>query len=260
MVLALTASTEVSSSGIPRVRLAVSGAATAEVYVDRLDPDGRVVSVRSADPAVTSGGALVVFDYEAAFDVAVSYTVRDTDTSPGSDTSAPVTLTSGGVAWIVHPGLPATLSVPLGVLEWPTWSRPVQRGVFQPIGRKFPVVVSSRRGGESGDLVVYTSSHESRDAMEAILSDGLPLLLKGTSTENAGTRWVSVGDVSEQPFEADLRGFIGWILPLVAVDSPAGSALPAVTYADASAAFFSYAVALSQAPTYADRSGGEWKV
>lgn len=255
MAVSITATPNVSPSGVPRVRLVVAGATSTSVNVYRQDPDGRTLPVRQGSPVVVASGGATIYDYEAAFDLPATYTVQDGSTIAAS---AAVTATSGGVAWLVHPGMPE-MSVPLGVLEWPKWKLPVDRGVFAPIGRKNRVVVSARRQSGEGDLGVYTASAAAGEALDNILADGTALLLKGTETEGAGTRWVSVGDVDRQPIEVDLRTFIVWTLPLIEVDSPAGNALPPVTYADANATFFNYQQATARARTYVDRIGGQWK-
>lgn len=257
MALSLTATPETSPSGIPRVRLVVAGATGPQVYIYRRDPNGRTLTVRQASPGTLAGTGLTVYDYEAPFDADVSYSVQDG--SATAYTAGYVTLTSAGTTWLVHPGMPE-LSVPLHVLEWPTWTRPVVRGIFTPLGRTNRVVISSRRFSVEGTLQTYTASANDRAAVLAILADGSALLLKGTETEGAGTRWVSVGDVDETPVELDLREFTLWSLPLIEVDAPSGRALPPATYADASATFYDYAQASAQATTYADRTGGEWKV
>lgn len=255
MAVTLSATPDASPSGVPRVRLAVTGASSPSVSVYRQDPDGRTVTVRQGSPVIVTSGGVTIYDYEAPFDESVTFSVQD---GSAIAYSAAVTLTSGGVPWLVHPGMPE-LSVPLGVMEWPKWRLPVARGVFAPIGRKHRVVVASRRQSGEGDLSVYTASAAAGDALDAILADGTALLLKGTQVEGAGTRWVSVGDVDREPVEVDLRAFIVWNLPLIEVDAPAGNALPPATYADANATFFNYQQATARAATYADRIGGQWK-
>lgn len=255
MTLALAATAEVHS-GIPRVKLDVTGAAGSTITIYRTDPDGSIVAVREADPIegfVAPSGT--VYDYEAPSDAAVTYKVIDGATTA---TSGSVTSSSGGVPFLIHPGLPL-LSVPLTtVLEWPTWTRPIVTGLFQPIGRRLRVGVSTRRQSVEGTLVVATGDATSRAAMEAILADGTTLLLKGSSKEHAATRWVAIGDVTEQPHELDLRTWNVWTLPLVEVDRPAGTALPPVTYADVVSTFATYAAMEAAVPTYADLVGGAW--
>lgn len=257
MALAITASTEVSSGGVPRVRLDVSGAVGTTIYVYRTDPDGSVVTVRQGDPIEGfAPPAGTIYDYEAPFDQAVTYKAVD---GSSTATSGAVTASSGGTPWLIHPGLPLN-SVPLAVLDWPTWTRPIETGVFQPIGRRLRVAVATRRQSVEGTLTAYTDSPTTRAALEALLDDGSPLLLKGTSRENAGSLWVAVGDVEEKPVEVDLREFAVWTLPLTEVDRPAGAALAPATFGDADGTFASFSALEAACPTFADLNGGAWKV
>lgn len=220
---------------------------------------GQTTTIRNGNPAAMTGGtSLTAFDYEAPFDVSATFTATDPATGY-SFTSGSVTPTSGGVPWLVHPGLPE-LSEPLAVLEWPTLTRPASAGVFQPIGRRNAVVVSSVRQSERGTLVAYTSSLAGRDGLIALLEDGAPLLIKGTSSEGWGYRWVAVGEVTETPVDdgpgVQVGTFTVWALPLVVVDEPSGLVGNVVSYASSTAASASYAASLAKAPTYANRSAG----
>ena len=253
-MVAITASAETSPAGIPRMRLAITGGSGSTATVYRGDEvTSQNVAVRQGNPAALVSGAATIYDYEATFGNYVHYDV--TDAGSFTARSASVYLWAG-VPWLVHPGRP-DLSVPLAVTQWPAWSRPIVRGVFQPIGRVRRVVVSGLRQSKEGDLAVYTSSETERAALEAILADGSPLLLKGSS-EGAGTYWVSVGDVTGAPAGVDLRGYTTWTLPLVEVDAPPAKALPPVTYSQATVAFINYASSAAAAPAYADRIAGTW--
>lgn len=263
MARSLTASLNTSPAGVPRVKVDVSwgdAPLPSQVRLYRVDPDGTRRVVRQGDPLLVSGSPRIgtAYDYEAPFDLAVTYVAVKEDTGL-EVASGSVTSTSGGIPWLIHPGLPE-LSQPLTVGSWPTWTRAVLRGTFQPIGRKYPVVVSSRRLAESGDLVVYTASTVAHDALLKVLDAGVPLFLKGTSAEGSGTRWVSVGDLVSSPIEDGpgslVTGFVVHGLPLQVVDSPSGQALAAWTYAQSSSAFTSYADALTKAATYAARTAG----
>lgn len=257
MATTITATAEVSPAGVPRVRLALEWTGATVLYVTRADQDGVVRHVRGADPVTPIAGVATVLDYEASHDFATTYYL--TDGVATVVTSSPVTVPSSGEAWLIHPGKPES-SVVARVLEWPTWTRPISRGVFQPIGRKDAVVVSTRRSSESGVLSVYTDGAAERSALLDVLSDGYPVLLKGSDVDNAGTRWVSIGDVTETPVETDVRAWTVWSLPLDVVETPAGGAPAAVSYADADGNFASYLVAQTTLADYAELSGGEWMV
>lgn len=247
----LTVSNSTSPNGVPRISIVGASFANVDTLVYRVDPDGSRHVVRQASPVLPVSGAFTVYDYEAPFGESVSYEADD------GTTSSSIVPTDPETPWLVHPGVPET-SVAVKVLEWPSWSRPIVRGLFRPLGRREPIAVSQRRLAESGTLSVYTEGPAERDDLLALLDSGDALLLKGTSVEYAGTRWVSVGDVEETPHDRDLRGFVTWSLPIDTVSEPVGYALAPVSYSDATATFLSYADAALQAPTYADRSAGEW--
>lgn len=252
----VTLTAEVASGFVPpRVKIDGFGFTGPTVTVYRVDPDGSRSVVRQGNPATVTLSDFSIYDYEAPFDVSVSYEVDDGGTVSASST---VTSDSGGRPWLVHPGQPTIKSTPLDVLDWPSWTRPITRGSFQGVNRREPIVVSQRRSAELGDLTVYTEGGSARSALLDAIDEGDALLLKGTSREGAGSRWVSIGDVEETPHELELSGFVSWLLPVQVVAEPSGFSLVAVSYADASGVFATYADALVQAPTYADRSGGEW--
>lgn len=248
----LTVSTETSPAGVPRVKIIGASFAGTQATLYRVNPDGTRSLVRQAAPVTLSAGGFTVYDYEAPFDFSSSYV------EAGGTTSGSVTLTSNGVVWLIHPGIPDTLSVPLTVAEWPQWTRPIQRGVLRPLNRREPIVSAMRRSAEAGTLVVYTLGTVDYQALLTLLETGDPLLLKGTSRERGRSRWVAVGDVQEAVEDLDVEGFVTWTLPLDVVSEPIGYALAAVKYSDASASFLSYTDAKAQAPTYADRTAGLW--
>lgn len=260
MAISLTASLSTSPAGVPRVKLDAvwtTAPVPTSVTIYRSDPFGARHVVRQADPLVLAAGLGTCYDYEAPLDLTSSWVVSNGTTEVSSGSLTP---TTDGVPWLVHAGLPE-LSVPLSwVTAWPSWSRSVAQGVFSVLGRRTPVVVSGRRQAESGTLEVVTDSEDATDRMRAILADGTPLLLKGTSRDEPVPRWLAVGDVSESPLDRNgtLRSLVAWSLPAQVVDAPAGQALAAVQYANASAEFSSYADAKAQAPTYADRTAGAW--
>lgn len=247
----------------PRVSLALTWTTApvqTQVRVRRLDPDGQKRDVRQGSPATLSAGLGTIYDYEAPFDQAVTYYIEKTDGSQVVAQTGTTTLTAGGQVWLIHPGLPEN-SEAVTVVEWPTWTRPVTRGIFQPLGRKYPIVTSQTRSGEAGTMTVYTDSPTRRADLLRLLDYGVPLMLKGSPDyEDAGWRWVAVGDVDESPVEdgfgSTVTGFTIWTLPLVVVDPPVGTAAAAWAYSNSNAYFTSYADATTKAATYSARSAG----
>lgn len=255
MPKSIVATGETSPNGVPRVRLAVTWTdspvpATVTIYRETA---GERDVVRQGAPLVLSAGLGTAFDYEAPFTTSSRWVVSDGSTEVFSSTLTP----SSSGPWLVHPGRPEE-SVPLRVMEWPSFERPIEQAVFQPVGRRAALAISGVRGSERGTLTVYTEGASAKADLLRILADGAALLVKGTSAENAGTYWAAVGNVTESPGSFDLSEFSVWTLPLVVVDPPTGTALPDVTFADATAAFLSFADALTRAPTFADRTAGNY--
>jgi hypothetical protein len=143
-----------------RVRLDVTDVGTPNLFattVTRLNPDGRVVPVRTLDGnplTLTTSGANrigLLYDYEMPYGSPVTYSTQETPTS----TSAEVTVNSSR-AWLIHPGVPS-LSMPITVADWAARTRKVVRGVFQPMGRSTHVVVADgTRKASEYNLTVLT--------------------------------------------------------------------------------------------------------
>lgn len=258
MAIRVTATPGLSTTGVPRVQVDVewtTAPVPASVRVYRVESQVRT-GVRQADPLLLSAGVGVAFDYEAPTGVDVTY-VAVLEDGTASPESAPCTPVDDGSAWLVHAGLPE-LSVRLLVSEWPTWSRTVPQGRFEVLGRAAPVVTSGRRQAGQGTLTALTLSAADGDRLRLLLADGTPLLLRGSAVDGAGSRWVAVGDTTEKPHARNVRDLITWTLPLQVVDAPSGAALAAITYSTTSAYFATYGDTLIGAPTYTDRSAGDW--
>ena len=231
----------------PRVRLDVSDAnlpAYRETTVVRLDPSGRSTPVRTTDGnplTLSASGANqvgLVYDYEAPYGLPVSYsTVEDPAT-----VSAQVTVDEARI-WLIHPGVPE-LSQVITVVQFGARTRAAQRGVFRPMGRKYPVVhTDGQRKAPEFTLTLFTATLTELDALDALCSDMGDLLLNVPAGKGfgIGAEYVSVGDLTE----SRITRFAGepgryWDLPCTVVDRPAGGTQADRTYADL-LAYASYA-------------------
>jgi hypothetical protein len=226
-------------SNPPRVRLDVSDAdlpAHTETTVVRLDSSGRTSPVRTADgnplTLTTSGANRIgtVYDYEAPYGSPVSYsTVED----PAS-VSAQVTIDVAEV-WLVHPGVPE-LSRPVTVAEFGPRSYAAERGVFRPMGRRYPVVhTDGQRKAAEYMLTLRTDTLTEYAALMSLTSDMGDLLLNVPESLGFGitAEYVSVDTLVESRFmeyAADRHRY--WDLPCTVVDRPAGGTQAERTYAD----------------------------
>jgi len=216
----------------PRVQVNVTDSgnpAISSVTVVRLNlATGAMATVRTADgnplPLSASGSTrtAILYDHEAPFGVPVTYYTLE---QPGN-TSAQLTLAVPRV-WLVPPGVPGK-GVAVTVATWGERTRQATRGVFYPMGRTSPVVITDgARKSAAGSLQVVTLTDADRRAMNALLDDSSVVLLNVPAANPWGvdTCYVSFGDSVETRVSriAAEPGRM-WTLPYVVVDSPIGGA------------------------------------
>ena len=251
-----------SASAPQRVQLAVTDSGTPALFattVTRLDPDGVWRNVRTTDgnplTLTTSGSNRVgtLSDYEAPYGTPVKFSTIE---SPATQ-SSPVTVNETRV-WLIDPGVPA-LSVPISVASFGTVTRPVQRGVFHPMGRGYAVVqTDGRRDAPESVVEVRTDTLPELAALRALLSGAGALLLNVPASLNWGvdTCYVSIGDVEEArlvDYAAEPKRYVS--LPYVVVDMPIGGSQSSRTYADLFA-FTTYAALSAGYGTYTQLLAG----
>lgn len=240
----------------PRVRLDVAGTGESSTTITRLDPDGRTSPVRTADGNALPllGGVGLLYDYEAPFGAAVSYSSVE---SPAV-VSGSVTVDSSQV-WLVHPGIPV-LSMPVMVSALGPRSHKVTRAVHYPMGRPTPVVqTDGARKSAEYLLTLLTTADDERAALADILSDTGPLLLNVPVSKGWGitAEYVSVGDITENR----VTRFVGepmrtWELPLTVVDRPVGGSQSERTYVDVLVDNATYSALMPKYATYLDLLAG----
>jgi len=258
--ITVTATVENSTGplDVPRVRLNVTDTGTNPALfaatVTRLDPDGRVVPVRTNDgnPLVltTSGTTRVglVYDYEMPYGAPVTYSTMETPTS----SSAAVTVNESKI-WLVHPGVPE-LSMPISVASVGNRTRSISRGVFYPMGRRSPVVqTDGQRKSTEGTLELNTLTLTDAARLETLTDDAGVLLLNVPASLNWGLppSYIAVGDIEEQrvvDYAPEPRRV--HVLPYTVVDRPAGGSQSERTYVDLLAQFSSYAALRNAYPSY----------
>lgn len=211
------------------VRLVIQfNPAVTQIQIGRIDPTGFTDIIRAGTVVDLSGGAVVVYDYEAPLDLPVTYTatqVTPATTTPETARSAEVTLASNTYTWLKDPGLPTRNQRLDEVKGIASLTRPARAGVFHIIDRTHPIVVSARREGRVGELVFHTATDIQREAMVTLLSRGTVLLLQTPANYGFGSAYVHVSDALEERV-----GILGseptrrWTLPITMVDRPAGLA------------------------------------
>ncbi|MEU1200119.1 hypothetical protein ABZ446_28390 [Streptomyces sp. NPDC005813] len=174
-----------------------------------------------------TGDIAVATDYEAPLGVPVQWRASIRPTSglgALSYTSDPITLDAETTeVWLKDPGLPqrsvrVTVATPM-----PTWQYASRRGVSAVHGRALPVVISSTRGGRTGDLTVVTETDADKAALSWVLSSGNTLLLQWPPGWGEEDMYVAVGDINAAPV-VEYAEFHDrtWVLPLTQVDRPIG--------------------------------------
>jgi hypothetical protein len=232
------------------VQLTVTGTTEKTTTVTRLNADGSSVPVRTSDggPLVLSG-ATTLYDYEMGFGQAVSYSSLE---SP-STVSTQVAVTVPQV-WLIHPGVPG-LSMPIslrpGTLQDETFV--VKQGVFYPMGRTNPVVITdgARRGSQS-QLVVLLQSLDEAASLSALLSDASTLLLNIPPSMATGfdTSYIAISDMKRSRWDSVvIDPNRDAVLPFYVVDRPAGGSQAQRTYVDL-LSFASYQSLQAAYPTY----------
>lgn len=222
MAIALTATANTTGG---YVALELSDAGTGAYTVTRTAADGATAAVRNGEPAVASAGGWLGNDYEAPLDQSLVYTATLTTTPFTVTSAAPVTLASDGRCWLGHPGRPGLNMRPL-VAELQLTQRTARSQVLAVFGRAKPIGQSLRRNSQEGSLMVRTSTAAEFAALEALIDDGSPLLLRAPSTWVAyGHRYIQVGDVVAERLTrvgTDARFLV--TLPWIEVERPAGPA------------------------------------
>lgn len=233
MTISITATVEPSNVP-PRIRLDISGTTETSVTPLRLHPDGRLVPVRTSDgnPEPLSGGVAVLYDYEAPFGDLVQYTSVET---PSAFTLQ--VMVDASQVWLIHPGVPSlSLPIRLGPGSLSQDEFDVQQGVFYPLGRANPVVVTGgARQAAASQVVALTTSDADYRAIRDLVSDAGVLYLNvpvelGYSYDSC---YIAVGKVTAT--RAVDKVFVAQravAMPFVVVDRPAGGSQAQRTLAD----------------------------
>jgi hypothetical protein len=242
----------------PRVKIDIvdSGApAINSVTVTCTDVTGNVETVRTSDgnplTLVTSGTTRVgtIYHYEMDLGSPVTYSTVEKPLVTST------TQVDSSLVWLVHPGIPA-LSMPINVASFDTKVRRTVQGVFYPLGRKNPIVVTDgSRKGVTSSLQVRTSSLVELSTLEALTADAGVLLLNVPAQFNWGlsSSYIAIGDMEEArlvDYAGDQNRYV--TLPYVVVDSPIGGNQAQYTWADVIAKYPTWSALIAANPTWAD--------
>ena len=255
MAVALAVSVEPE---LQAVRLEVTGipAGADTLTITRKVPTGATETVRGADEADVAGlSAFIVRDYEAPFNVALSYTatVYDGAASVGTASGIATVAYTGCEAWMQDLAKP-TNSLLVVIESLRELRFEIAAGVHRVLNRVAPVVTSLPAWAPSAELVVLTGELAERDQMRDLLGNGNPFLLRTTDEQGIGAQYFSpVEFVEERPLALGVAPQRRWRVAVVAVDRPDPAIFsPAApnTYAEVAAAYSTYAALKADDLTY----------
>ncbi|MFJ7176399.1 hypothetical protein ACIQXA_08325 [Streptomyces massasporeus] len=199
------------------------------ITVQRVAADGTRTLVRGPsgliDRQPITSDLLVIEDHEAPFGVQYYYAIT-VYTAGGAvqvtRSSGPLTLTLADMneAWLKDPGNPQR-NLRVLVKQAPDWNEPIEQATHRVRGRKNAVIHSGIRGGQEGDLSVWTRSDEERKALRLLLSSGNALLWQVAPGLGEEDMYVNVGQVGRarvSPLAQEQ--WRAWTLPLTEADMP----------------------------------------
>ena len=199
------------------------------ITIYRVTADGTRTQVRGPsglyDKDVITSDLLIVEDHEAPFEVPVYYyielyTAAGVLSSTRSSATVTLDLDDVNLCWLKDPGNPVR-NLQLLVKQAPDWSDPIQQTAHKVRGRQNAVVLSDSRGGQEGDLVVWTRSDAERKALRWLLSSGNVLLWQVAPGMGEDDVYVNVGPVARPRISPVAQEeWREWTLPLTEADMP----------------------------------------
>ena len=217
----LTVTPEATSG---RIRLEIEdpggGAVTSDFFVVEASYDGgstfAPLRAGSEGLIIPEAGAATVYNYDAPNGTLVSYRVyalhwyTDAEGVITAANSAYVKDTDSWSSddwWLKHPTRPSLNFTPV-MRSQPGRSSQIAQGVFHPLGRRDPVVVSDIRQSFTGEAVIRCESDDDRDALDAILADGQPLLLQAPAAAYWEDTWIAVSQHERtRPIDAEWSAY-----------------------------------------------------
>lgn len=250
------------AAAIPRVRIDIVTDTSTPLTITRTAEDGRAAPVRTAtgDPValIASGSdwTATLYDYEAPFGQVVSYTaVEAAETVPASTTLA------GSDVWLIHPAIPElSMVVDLGKSSFSDEAWGVDQGVFWPMGRKRPVIITDgARHAPSSSIDVLTDTLGELEAIRSLVDDAGVLFMNIPPELGYGvdSDYISVAGVNAKRL-VDIGGRAERVvtLPYQVVERPVGGSQAERNWADVIAENATWADVLAKYDSWADVLAG----
>ncbi|XVU25814.1 hypothetical protein ACQPZJ_01780 [Actinoplanes sp. CA-054009] len=243
---------------LSRVRIVadVPAGNTVKVDVERSVTGVRWTAVRGGRQLAAAAGTVVrLDDYEFPVGQLVYYRLRRygvTGAQIGTDPSGTVTVTQPAV-WLKSITRPF-LNRPVTVASVGDITRPAKNGVFDVLGRSYPVAVTDVRSSRRWDMRIKTATLAEADLLDLVLASGDPLYIQVPGSGPLSTvpgGYVVAGDVKRSgPAHLGRR----WLdLPLTEVAPPGPEVVGGtVTWAALAAAFGSWSAVTAAFATWAE--------
>lgn len=180
---------------VSRVRLAgtsLTGAATA---LFERSPNGvRWTTVRGGSAVAVTANAASLDDYEFVPGAVNHYRV-----TAGANVFTTTIAPSQSGVWLKSITRPF-LNRAVTVVEHSDITRPARNGVFEVIGRSYPVAVTDVRSSRRWSMTVKCATVTDADALELVFSSGDPLFVQTDGEHDIPGGYVVVGDVSRSRY------------------------------------------------------------
>lgn len=198
----------------------------------RVTPDGARTLVRGPNGLIEQitlvDTQYTVQDYEAPLGVPVSYQSEQRSTTTGAvsgrSSTEPVTVPAPDrtMIWLKDPLEPMRNVLLQARLPLPTFQRPIEQAKNAVLGRRNPVVFSGVRGGEEGDLALFTRDPAERRALDWLLDPGHVLFVQAGPDAGWPDRYLTVAESTNAPDTSDEDLWREWVLPVAEADRPTG--------------------------------------
>lgn len=222
--MALTATYNPDLSRIQLAADALGSTATYAVF-DRTLDGIRYDTVRGGSHKNVLTQAAGIDDYEFPANVAVTYRVRSYNASNVLQATFTVVITQPMTeVWLKAPARPF-LNRPVTVTEVGEVTRAARNGIFQIVGRSYPVGVADVRQSRVFPLEVMTETPGDAEALEFLAMSGEPILLQVPDAFPVPSLYAVIGDVSiVEPARGDPTRL--FVLPLTEVAPPGPDVVP----------------------------------
>lgn len=222
---------------LSRVRLAgtgLTGAATA--LFERSKNNILWTTVRGGSAVPVASNLANLDDYEFIPGVVNYYRV----TAGANVFTANITPAQSGV-WFKSITRPF-LNRAVEVVEYSDITRPARNGIFEVIGRTYPIAVTDVRSSRRWTMQVKAATVSDADALDLVFASGDPLFIQTDGAHDIPAGYVVIGDTNRSKF-GHVSGRREFDLPMVEVAPPG---------ADIVGGTVSWASIVSEFATWAD--------